>query len=674
MLVILVAVPVVAGAVVWGLGDRRAGARAVMAIGSLLVTLVVASAVAARRPTAEVRWGSGLTLRLEVHGVARGPVVLVAFVGLAVAVYALGYGERRGRSRMLALLVAFVGVMELLLVAGDWVTLLTAWELVGALSWALIAHHWRGDAPTSAAQAFVATRVGDLGLFVAAGATFAATGSLRFAALGEVSAGWATVVALGVVLAAMAKSAQLPFSPWLFSAMAGPTPASALLHSATMVAAGAYLLARLQPFLDTVSWFGPAATAIGLTTALAGGVVALVQPEAKKVLAASTSAHYGLMFVAVGAGFPAVAVAHLLAHGLFKALLFVSAGVAIDASGGERLGAMRLGRKLPAVTALTAIATLALAAVAPLGAAWTKEEIVAAAGAQAPWLAALVVLAGALSAGYAARFQLLAYGPLARTATSAGVHADDATDAGQVAGRRLAVVAMALLAVTTVLAGLLWLPFGEDRLTALVGAGLPGGEPWEVVASLAAVAAAIALAVVADRRGRLVAPWTGPGAERVAAWFALETAGRALVTDPTLVLARAAARFDDQVVDAGLRSIARGASALARVGARGDDRVVDAGVRGVTRLTTRLSSGLAGRDDRAVGAGIRGVSQISGWSGHLLTRLGEAGMDGTVEGLARLTGAAGRRSRRLQSGQSHQYYAGIAVGLVVFVAVAVLWR
>ncbi len=637
LLPVLFLLPLLAGVAIWAAGDRAVVTRATVALGSLGAVLVVSVLAAGTQPGATVRWGAGLSLRLEVADVARAPVVLVAVVGLAVVTYALGYGERAGRSRMVGLLVAFVGAMELLVVAGDFLSLLTAWELVGLISWGLIGHHWRQGAATEANQAFLATRVGDVGLFLAAGAAYAASGTLRFSSLptGPADRGLAAVVVAGVLLAAIAKSAQLPFSPWLFSAMAGPTPASALLHSATMVAAGAYLLARLQPFLDSAGWFGPLTIAIGLTTALAGGVVAVVQPEAKKLLAASTSAHYGLMLVAVGAGYPIVAIAHLVAHGLFKALLFVSAGVAIDASGTPTLVGMRLGRRLPVVAGLSAIGALALAAVPPLGAAWTKEEIVGSAAEAAPWVAVLVIAAGALSALYATRFHLLAWG---RHDLTVGDEPQRA-----VGGLTAATIALGLLVACSVALGLLWTPWGEDRLRQVTGGTLPAGATWEIAGSLAAVAVSVYAALVLDRRHRLVTPAPTPAFRRVARWFDLAALSRATVVGPTLALARRAARFDDRVVDAGVDGVGRLAAAVAGGLARGDDRVVDAGIRGVARFGT--------------------------WLSRMLDRVGELGIDGAVEGLARLTGSAGRDARRLQSGQTHRYYATIAVGLAVLVLV-----
>ncbi|MGI8937621.1 MAG: NADH-quinone oxidoreductase subunit 5 family protein [Iamia sp.] len=639
-LLALVALPVLSGLVLWARGDRQGPVLAVGALVSLALTLGVAVLAAVEQPEASLRWGAGITLRVEVADLARAPIVLVAFVGLAVVAYALGYGEERGRARMVGLLVAFVGTMELLLLAGDLLTLLMAWELVGLLSWGLIAHHWRGGAPAQAGQAFLATRVGDLGLFLAAGAAFAATGTFDLAALSEADGGLLTVVAVGILLAAAAKSAQVPFSPWLFSAMAGPTPASALLHSATMVAAGAYLLARLQPALDGVGWFGPLTIGIGLVTALAGGLVAVVQPEAKKLLAASTSAHYGLMFVAVGAGYPAVAIAHLVAHGLFKALLFISAGVAIDASGTTGLAGMRLGRRLPTVAGLTAVGTLALAAAPPLGGAWTKEQVVAAGTHAAPWVGGLVVAAGALSAFYAARFQLVAYGR--------GPQGRDGSPDTRVGGLRTATGAMAVLAGAGVLLGLVWTPWGEERVRQITASSLPPTEAWEVPASLVALVLAVYAAVLLDRSDRLAVSSPAVGWARVGRWFDLALIVEVAVVDPALALARGAARFDDRVVDAGVRVVTAGGTGLSRLLARGDDRVVDAGVRGAARL---------------------GV-----WTAGILDRVGEVSFDGVVEGVARMTGAAGRDGRRLQTGQTHQYYAGLAVGFVVLVLVTLAWR
>ncbi len=299
-----------------------------------------------------------------------------------------------GGARLLALIVAFVGAMQWLVLANDLLTLLIAWELIGACSWALIGYRWgETEVTRQALTAFLTTRCGDLGLYIAAAAVFAGSGGFGYADLAALDGALLDVAVAGIVLAAAAKSAQLPFSAWLFAAMAGPVPVSALLHAATLVAAGLYLLARLQPILDGVAWFAPLVIALGLATALAGALTAICQGHAKKLLAASTSSQYGLMWLAVGAGFPAVALVHFVAHAFMKAGLFLSAGLAAHESGSYQLAGMRLGRRLPGVAATTLISSLALAGMIPLGSAWSKEQIASAASQQAVWLA-LGVAAG----------------------------------------------------------------------------------------------------------------------------------------------------------------------------------------------------------------------------------------------------------------------------------------
>ena len=367
--------------------------------------------------------------------------------------------------------------MQLLVTAADLLTLTVGFELVAAFSWLLIGHEWhRPAAPRAAAHAFNATRFGGLGLVLAAGAALAGTGSLAYADLAGLSGAHLHVVVGGVLLASVAKSAQGPFAPWLFSAMEGPTPVSALLHSSTMVAAGAYALVRLHPVLDRASWFAPTTITIGLATALAGGVVALLQSHAKKLLAASTSAQYGLMLVALGAGYPAVAAVHLVVHAAFKAHLFLAAGTAMAAVGSPELGRMRLGSRLRATAVLSGVASLALAAVPPLGGAWSKESVVAAAGHLSPALALGVIVAGGLTAAYATRFQLLAFG---------GVTDRDAGPR-QLVERPgpVEVGAMAVLAAASVVLGALWLPPARDVAADLLGGSMAEGPAWELATSL----------------------------------------------------------------------------------------------------------------------------------------------------------------------------------------------
>ena len=649
--------PAVAGTAVWCAGRRLS--RTMLATGSVAAILVaLATSLTSGAASAAFGWGAGLQLTLNATGLSRVMAVLVPVIAAPVAAYAAFHEPEHALGRMIGLLTAFVGVMELLVLADDLLTLLIGWELVGVLSWALIGFEWRNAAAVrSAGQAFVPTRFGDLGLFLAAGAAYAATGSMRFEALPGVTGTRLDVVAAGVLVATVAKSGQLPFSPWLFSAMAGPTPVSALLHSATMIAAGAYALARLQPALSAAPWFGPTVVGIGLATALAGGVVALLQDHAKRVLAASTSAQYGLMFVAIGAGFPGAAGAHLVTQAFFKALLFLAVGVAMKFAGTGDITRMRLGRALPATAAFALVGSLALAAVPPFGGAWTKEAIVAAAAERSVALAIGVAVAGALSAAYATRLYLLAFGR------------DGAAEAPRPTPGPTPVetAALAALALGTVALGVLWLPGSAERVAEITG-GRVAGE------SLALTATGIVAIVAGFLGGRTLArrPVSVPAV--LADWLGIPGATRRLIVDPALAAARALAAFDDRVVDAGVRATGRLGVVLATALAGFDRVVVDAGVRATGRLGATASRLLARRDDLTLDAAVEWMSRASVVVADRFTRDDDRVLDGAVEGVATGVGAAGRLARRTQTGMSHHYLMIIAVGVAVLVLLARFWR
>ncbi len=615
---------------------RWSRAQAAIAVGGLLASVALGVAAAVTEPTVRLAWSPAIAMVLAVSGFGRVMVVLVPAIAAPIVAYAVAT-EDEGKTSLLAMLLAFVAAMLLLVVAGDFVSLLVGWELVGATSWALIGHGWRDRGNVEAGtQAFLTTRLGDLGLYVAAGATLAATGGFAFDGVGAAASPWREIIAGGVILAASAKSAQVPFSPWLFAAMAGPTPVSALLHSATMVAAGAYLLIRLAPALAAVWWFLPALAIVGAITALGGGVVALANTHAKRVLAASTSAQYGLMFIAVGAGSTAAAGAHLVTHAAFKSLLFLVAGVAIHAVATADLRAMRLGRALPAVAATAALGGLALAGMPPLGGAWSKEAVLAAAAGASGPLAGAVLLASLFTAIYAGRFVLLAFGP----------------GAGQRAVRRpgwMEMASLAVLVAATVALSSLWLPAAARLVEDLGGGVLAPGSSWEFVASLSVFLAGGLVVVVLDRRGRL--PDALPAAMRrawITDWLALSLLQRRLVVQPTLALASALARADDRVIDAGVRATGRVAVVVSGLAARRLDVSVDSAVASI------VSSAIT-------------VAGASRWTDDTI-------VDGAVEATGRGLGRAGHESRRLQTGLTHQYFVIGAVGLVAIAAILVAGR
>lgn len=617
---LLALLPAVAGALVAVSGLRSRAGLAVTAAGVLAATLALA--VEASGAQAALVWSDTLVLTAALPPMAAAVAVLVPAVALPVTVWAALHEEAEGLARLVGLLLAFTGGMLLLVIAADLLTLLMGWELVGALSWALIAHHWREPGnPASGLYAFVVTRFGDLGLFAAAMAAFAGAGTFAYDGLAALPPEAKAVAAWGVLLSAAAKAGQVPFAPWLFRAMAGPTAVSALLHAATMVAAGAYVLIRLHdPFAEVPGWSG-AVLGVGLATALAGGVVACLQTHAKKLLAASTSAQYGLMFVAVGAGYPGVALLHLIAHACFKALLFLTAGMAGKRAGGYALDRMGFGAVSPRTAALAGIGALALAGVPPLGAAWTKEQVIAAAGHLSPWLAGAVMLAGALSAAYAARLHLMAW-----------ARRDDAPDGP--APARGEVGAVGLLAAATAALSLLWLPPVAEAL----GVPLPPGKAWETATSLLLVAAGLLAGRLLARRGRIDSP--------AAHWLGLPALLDHAVARPFARLSAAAGWLDDRVLDALPRGVARIGAAVRRALAAGDRRVVDRGVA----LTAAFGAWLARMGDR----------------------VGEPVSDGLPEGAARLAVLAGGDVRRLQSGLAHHYYTLLVAGAGALVLVLIL--
>jgi len=631
-------IPVLGSALIGGLRRKRR-LLGPIAVASAAATSVAAVVVALSESTTTWSWGGGIELGLAAVDAGRVMVVLVPLVATAVIAFAASsMSESQGLGRLLVLLTAFVGAMELLVLASDFLTLLIGWELVGATSWALIGHDWRNPKSlTSAKEAFVTTRFGDIGLYIAAGATFAATGTFSYDALASSSDQlWLGIVAGGITVAAAAKSAQLPFSPWLFSAMAGPTPVSALLHSATMVAAGAYALIRLQPALSVVPWFGTTVVALGLLTALAGGLVAYAQTDFKKALAGSTSAQYGLMLVATGAGFTAAGMGQLTAHAFFKALLFLGAGVAQHAAGTLNLGKLRLGRALPRIAVLFGIGAAALAAVPPLGAAFAKEAVLAAAVESGAWVGAGVVVAGILSALYASRLHLLAYGRGDRTEVETGPN-------------RVETISLAFLAAITLVLGVLWLPADDEILVRLTGGTLAKGEPWELPVSLGGIAAAVGFTWMLWKRGSLVSGGIPERARRfVASWFAIPVVTKRLVIDPILNLSRGSSKGDLSLVDGVVRAVAASATLVSRGFRQGVERLVDGSVQ-------------------ALGGGTLWMADVS-------RGVDEAGVDGAVEGVAAAVEFGGVQSRRSQSGMSHDYYTVMVVGGILAVLVAAVWR
>ena len=314
-------------------------------------------------------------------------MLIVSGVGSLIVAYSIGYmdGEDEER-RFFAYMAFFVFSMLLLVEGANLVLLLAGWGLVGLASYLLIGfHHDRPSAIAAAKKAFVMNAVGDATMALAIFLLFWQTGVVDFAGVFERVDGLSdtvvTLAALGLLGGAVAKSAQLPLQTWLPDAMEGPTPVSALIHAATMVTAGVYLLVRLHPIYEAAEFVQHFARGIGAVTLLVAGLIALVQTDIKRVIAYSTMSQIGYMFLAAGIGAYGNAMFHLMTHAFFKALLFLAAGIVIHALTGEqdirKMGGLR--DALPRTTLFMLIGSLALAGIFPFAGFWSKDSILASA-------------------------------------------------------------------------------------------------------------------------------------------------------------------------------------------------------------------------------------------------------------------------------------------------------
>ncbi len=378
--------------------------------------LALLSAVLSLLASLSLLWGPGAELILP--GLPNMPLLLiatpltallstmVAVVSTFVLVYAAGYmAQDKAQNRFFATMLLFIAAMQTLVLAGDWILLLAAWEIIGLSSYLLIGFWFQKPGVKAAAsRAFLVTRSADLGLYIAVFMLIASTGSSVIEVSLNTAGGTAIVAGLFLLIAAMGKSAQTPMHNWLQRAMAGPTPVSALLHSATLVAAGAILLIRTAPMLppETLVVVG----IVGGITAVVSGLIALGETDLKRLLAASTSSQYGLMLLAIGAGVPIAALLHLIAHAAIKSALFLGAGIfqhSRDTTLLEKLNGV--GRDHPRIFIGFAIAALALAGIPPLSGFFSKDAIIAATmTASHAWLFAPLALIGTLLTGaYMAR-------------------------------------------------------------------------------------------------------------------------------------------------------------------------------------------------------------------------------------------------------------------------------
>ncbi|WP_069170091.1 NADH-quinone oxidoreductase subunit 5 family protein [Streptomyces griseus] len=618
-LLVLVLLPPAVGVSLLTAGRRADRAAAPVAVTVMLAVAGLALTVASGRPAVRVPFLAGMPAELSVDGLSAVLCLTVTAVTLLVLAHsAVEFGRDESRSRFFGLMLLFAGSMLLTVTAATLPVLLMGWEVMGATSWALIGFRWRDPERTEAANtAFLTTRTADLGLYLAAGAALAAdpTGTLALRDLPGAGEPWRSVMTAGMITAALGKSAQLPFSFWLSRAMAGPSPVSALLHSAAMVVAGAYLLLRVHPLLEASAWGVPVVAWAGALTAVVLGLVALAQTDLKQLLAASSCAQIGFMVLAAGTGAPTGGALQLVAHAAAKSLLFLIAGAWLTALGTRTLtGLSGAARRYPAVGALFTVGALTLAGLPPLPLWGAKDLVLASVFEASPALYAAGLAAAMVSALYSVKALWFVWQPVP---TTAGGRGDGHSGTRRVPGRALP--PLAVLASACVASSVLAFDPARAAFTRVLGsAPQPAPNTWELVAGAVLVVGAAGLAWAWGRRWAAL-PATA-GAAFLGRWLRLEDAARLAVTGPVLAAARAAARFDDRVLDRAVRGAGRGAYELARW----TDR----------RLETALTSAVS-----AVASACRSL---------------------------------GRAARRPQTGQLHQYLAQAVAAFTVLALVFLL--
>ena len=583
------------------LGEPRAGWVATLAmVGSFVCSVAVFASLMGRDPADRrfvvtlFEWvpagDFSVDIGLLVDPLSVTMALFVTGVGALIHLYAIGYMHGDADFSKFFVYLNLFAFSMLVLVLGDSLALtFLGWEGVGVCSYLLISFWFTDEANAAAGKkAFITNRVGDLGFMLAMFWAFGALGSVRYLDLfgqaDSLSSTTATVIVILLFAGAAGKSAQLPLYIWLPDAMAGPTPVSALIHAATMVTAGVYLMVRVNPLIAEAATWAPDVIAwVGVATALFAAGAAMAQNDIKKVLAYSTISQLGYMMLAVGSGAYVAAIFHMVTHAFFKALLFLGSGSVIHALDGEqdmrRYGALRAAMPVTAVTFI--VGWLAIAGVPPLAGFWSKDEILAYAFDASPALWLVGIVTAVLTAFYMSRLVFMTFYGEARHGDDAHPHEPSSLMWGP----------LVVLAGAAVLAGGLNLPFTKDLHfmgtwlePSLFGneahLSLGGGAQWLLaLVSMAGAAIGIAGAVAVYLRHRVPASRVElPAAARA---FYVDEAWTRFVGGPGRRAFDLVATFDARVVDGAVNGVGRSV----RAGGTWARRVQSGFVRSYALLT-----------------------------------------------------------------------------------------
>ena len=571
------------------LGEPRAG---YLACAASLAAFALAAVAAApffagdAHPSQSLLWewmpAVGASFEILWDPLSALMTLVVTGVGSLIHIYSVGYMHADPRfARFFTYLNLFTASMLILVLAGNYAMLFVGWELVGLCSYLLISFWFtRPSAASAGRKAFVVNRIGDFGFLIALMLIFSAFGTLSYSGVfgraAEELSGWApTLIGLMLATGAIGKSAQIPLYVWLPDAMEGPTPVSALIHAATMVTAGVYVIARSAPIFELTPVASGVVAAVGALTALWAATIAIGQSDIKRVLAYSTISQLGYMFLAVGATAYVAGVFHLMTHAFFKALLFLAAGSVIHAMGGhqnmEQMGGLR--KAMPVTFATMGVGVAAIAGFPPLAGFWSKDEILGVVFNQGGWFTALWLvglITALLTAFYMFRQFVLVF--LGKPRWPEGVTPRESP--------RSMTIPLIILAALAVVGGLVNTPFrlALEHFLEPSFEGVTIGHPSEGV-SLVLVLAVLSVAAGVVGAGMAYFAYHRPadgwqrfqsGFGRVWGWwenaYRVDDAYRAAFVTPGRRLSEFTAfRVDVKVVDGAVNGVARLVQATGRM-------------------------------------------------------------------------------------------------------------
>ena len=507
-------------------------------IGTLIIFIVMTTRSAQDRIEISTLWnwvqtdGLSIDLAIQIDTLSILMMLIITGVGSLIVIYSTSYmDEDRDYKRFFAEMSFFIFSMLLLVEAANYFFLIVGWGLVGLASYLLIGYYYdRPSATAAAKKAFVVNVIGDVGMVLAAFLLVRELGTLDYQAVyAAAPAGLgkgsyvATAVCLLLFVGAAAKSAQVPLHTWLPDAMEGPTPVSALIHAATMVTAGVYMVVRSNVLYQLAPYASDFVAITGAVTLLLGASIAIVQVDIKRVLAWSTVSQIGYMIMAAGLGLYSEAMFHLMTHAFFKALLFLSVGMAIHALAGEqsldKMGG--LGRTLKSTALAVLVGCLAISGIPPFSGFWSKDAILSNALAAGP-LGVVLGLVGMVGAGMTAFYMFrLFFRAFTGPEPDGGYHPHPHPPS------MIMVYPVMVLAVLATIGGLVdipgvWNPFGDwlaPALTAAPDIEATTGEEWfATITSLILVGIGVSLAFwifKADPQRRLRLAGTATGARTV---------------------------------------------------------------------------------------------------------------------------------------------------------------